>query len=66
MNPGSNGILLDGRLMVVRGNTGDNRKPFSAYNGDHDPLSITFNNDTVHTFAVHFAGYLSPFLPHLN
>ncbi len=57
-------FYVDGRLMTVRGNTGDNGKPFSAYNGDQEPHSIMFNNDSVHTFAIHFVGYLSPFPPH--
>ncbi|MGN6602941.1 MAG: sensor histidine kinase [Ginsengibacter sp.] len=57
-------FYIDGRLMATRGNIGDNGKPFSEYNGDTDPLAITFATDTVHTFAIHFAGYLSPFPPH--
>ena len=57
-------FYIDGRLMAVRGNTGDNGKSFSAYSGGEDPLTVTFNNDSVHTFAIHFAGYLSPFPPH--
>ncbi len=57
-------LYIDGKLMATRGNTGDNGNHFSAYDGDRDPLSITFNSDTVHSFAVHYAGYLSPFPPH--
>ena len=57
-------FYIDGRLMATRGNIGDNGKPFSEYNGDIDPLAITFTTDTVHTFAIHLIGYLSPFPPH--
>ena len=57
-------FYIDGKLKATRGNTGDNGKPFEEYNDDLDPLAITFNSDTAHTFAVHFVGYLSPFPPH--
>ena len=57
-------FYIDGKLKATRGNTGDNGKPFEEYNDDVDPLAITFNSDTVHSFAVHFVGYLSPFPPH--
>ncbi len=57
-------FYVDGKLMATRGNTGDNGKPFEEYNGDHEPLAITFNSDTAHSFAIHFVGYLSPFPPH--
>jgi signal transduction histidine kinase len=57
-------FYIDGKLMATRGNTGDNGKPFEEYNDDLDPLPITFNNDTAHSFAIHFVGYLSPFPPH--
>ena len=57
-------LYMDGRLISKGGNTGNNGKPFEEDNGDFDPLSIIFNSDTVHTFAIHFVGYLSPFPPH--
>ena len=57
-------FYIDGKLKATRGNTGDNGKPFEEYNDDVDPLAITFNSDTVHSFAVHFVGYLSPFPPY--
>ena len=57
-------FYIDGKLMATRGNTGDNGKPFEEYNGDHEPLAITFNSDTVHNFDIHFVSYLSPFPPH--
>ncbi|MDP4286270.1 MAG: ATP-binding protein [Bacteroidota bacterium] len=57
-------FYIDGKLMATRGNTGDNGKPFEEYNDDLDPLAFTINSDTVHTFAIHFVGYLSPFPPH--
>lgn len=57
-------LYIDGRLVATRGNIGDNGKPFEEYNGDLDPLPVTFNDDSAHIFAVHIAGYLSPFPPH--
>src|SRR5690348_10845120 len=57
-------FYIDGKLMATRGNTGDNGKPFEEYNDDVDPLSITFDSDTVHSFAIHVVGYLSPFPPY--
>jgi len=57
-------FYIDGKLMATRGNTGDNGKPFEEYNDDVDPLSITFDSDTVHSFAIHVVGYLSLFPPY--
>ena len=57
-------LYIDGKLVATRGSTGSDGKPFAVYNGDQDPLSINFNSDTAHTFAIHFAGDLSPFPPH--
>jgi len=57
-------LYIDGKLKAKRGNTGENGKPFEEYNDDVDPLAITFNSDTAHSFAIHFVGYLSPFPPH--
>jgi two-component system, NtrC family, sensor kinase len=57
-------LYIDGKLMATRGNTGDNGKSFGEYNDDVDPLAITFNSDTPHSFAIHFVSYLSPFPPH--
>ncbi|HEU5052093.1 MAG TPA: ATP-binding protein [Hanamia sp.] len=57
-------FYIDGKLKATRGNTGDNGKPFEEYNDDLDPIAITINSDTVHTFAIHVVGYLSPFPPY--
>ena len=57
-------FYVDGNLVTTRGNTGENGKAFSEYNGDLDPVPMRFNTPAPHTLSVHFVGYLSPLPPY--
>jgi signal transduction histidine kinase len=57
-------LYIDGNKIASRGNTGDNGRPFSEYNGGIDPVSLRFETSTPHIFAIHFVAYVSPIPPH--
>ncbi|MES2331810.1 MAG: ATP-binding protein [Bacteroidota bacterium] len=60
----STAFYVDGKLVAVRGNTGERGKDFREYNGGVDPLSIRFDTTAAHIFSLHYVGYLSPIPPY--
>ena len=57
-------FFIDGKQVAARGNTGNNGKPFSEYNGGLDPVIVNLQDTSPHFLAIHFVGYLSPMPPH--
>ncbi len=57
-------LYMDGKVVAIRGNTGENGKPFREYNNDIDPVIVYSQTSTPHLLAIHFVGYLSPIPPH--
>jgi len=57
-------LYIDGNKIASRGNTGDNGRPFSEYNGGIDPVPLRFETSSPHIFAIHFVGYVSPIPPY--
>jgi signal transduction histidine kinase len=56
-------LYMDGKMIAARGDMGENGKPFRDYLGDMDPAMMRFQISAPHIFALHFAGYVSPFPP---
>ena len=62
-NFAATGLYMDGKMIAARGDIGENGKPFRGYLGI-DPVFMHFQTSAPHIFALHFAGYVSPFPPH--
>jgi len=57
-------LFIDGKLVAIRGNIGNNGKPFLEYNGGLDPVIVDWQTKSPHLLAIHFVGYLSPMPSH--